>query len=142
MTLTLAYSQLSNCRTLDFSCRLMACDIDRLASRRGSQLVVLDCDLESTEQHLARRHFIDDGVEPVIQQRVMIVVTTSDVDACLCLNQAEIGHHCGQGKRGLLERFGQGVADTTNTDIGLVFKMFPVGVTHQQELNRWSVQTR
>src|SRR5690606_28774186 len=59
--------QLGHGRALDLDGGLVAFTIDSLTMGAANELVAFNGNVVRAENHVARSHFIDDGVEPIVE---------------------------------------------------------------------------
>jgi len=101
--------------------------VDRLTPQYALELCTAYFHLELPEQHGPHRHFIDDGIEPLDQQKLNVrglarhFYTSLDGDL-------RIADDVGERKRRLLEGHLDTRPPTAQTDIGIVRKLLPPSV--------------
>jgi hypothetical protein len=99
--------------------------IDRLAPDVRAQPVTLNIDLEATEQHLARRHFEYQRVQPIDKKQFRITVLGAHIHPLTGIDRVYIRHDGGQRQRCLRESFAPARADASHANVCIVVKMFP-----------------
>ncbi len=90
--------------------------------------MIIDADLETAEQHLPYRHFINHGIEVIHKQIFEIVVFPFDLNGNFLpgIDKVGITDYRRHGQSCLGKRFFWCFTEAPYADIGHVFKMFPI----------------
>ena len=80
---------------------------------------------ETSEQQVARCHFVDQRIQPVDDQQFVIRSAAAQIHERFAADTQRIGNDSGQRKRDLLEGIGARGTQSANPDIGTMPKMFP-----------------
>ena len=99
--------------------------VDRLAPGFSCQPVVADQGAEIPKQHLARRHLVNDGIQPLRQQKLVIRRFALDRNSLVALHQRRIEHDSGQCERRLLERVGLARSKAAHANVRLMIVELP-----------------
>ena len=102
----------------------MALNIDRLTPQRSFEMAVHNPHVETTEQHLPHRHFINDGVEPFDEQKLDVRRLAGHCDRSLWLDSG-MRDDSRERVRSLLKSRGRSAAEPAHADIGFVREMLP-----------------
>ena len=86
--------------------------------------VSADGHFEPAKDHIAHRHFINDGIEPLDQQNLHIRRVAANLDRPF-LGNLGIGHNASERARCLLKGLGRGFPLTPDADIGSMRKVLP-----------------
>jgi hypothetical protein len=106
----------------------------RFSPRLRGEAVAFQMHFEAAEQHVARRHLVDQQVEPVHQQQLGIWRLAGKPDHLFGRHHRGIGDHRRQRQGSLLESLLERRAQTAHADIGLMGKMLPAGGGHADSL--------
>lgn len=101
--------------------------VDRLAPQGALEPCTGYLHLKPPEQHGPHRHFIDDGIEPIDQQKLNVRGLAGHCDTSLD-GDLRISDDAGERKRRLLEGHLDTRPPTAQTDIGIVGKLLPPSV--------------
>src|SRR5262245_9653868 len=100
--------------------RTVPADVNRLSPRLAAQTRTVKPNLEAREKHPARRHLIDQRVQPFGEQQLVVGRLALDIDLFQRRDAFRVGDHCRHRDGGLLERLLLCRADAANAHIGLV----------------------
>jgi hypothetical protein len=75
---------------------------------------------ETAEDHVSRRHLINEGVDPLREQQFVVRILSPNRDAGSGFNFFGIRNHSGERHGRLLKRFRFGAATPSYSHIGLV----------------------
>lgn len=101
----------------------MAANVDGLTPCPAIKTPVHQSHLESAEQPVFCRHFIDQRVKPLREEQVIIGSFAVEGRLNQWSDVISVGHHGRQSKCSLFERFTLSVADAAHTDVGLMWEM-------------------
>jgi len=89
-------------------------------------MVIRDADVESRKQHVPRRHFVDQGVEPINEQQFIVWRRTFHGHRFAIRDPVRIADYRRHGCSGAGKGIRQGRAAATDADIGLMGKGLPL----------------
>src|SRR5215831_19907073 len=78
-------------RSFHLYCRMMALAVDRLAPRGRLEPCAVEMRGETAEKKIARRHFVNDGVDPVGEEQFFVWRPTLDLDGASLRDARGIG---------------------------------------------------
>jgi hypothetical protein len=99
--------------------------IEPLAPHLRLEHVIVKRHRETAKQHVARRHFINQRIEPVGEKQLVVGCLATNLDDRVCSDLRGVGDHGRHRQRGLLERLAEPSADAAYADVGAMRKMFP-----------------
>lgn len=121
-------------RALDLDRRPVARDVDRLAPRGGLEPMIRDPALAAPEQDTARRHLVDERVQPVGEEQLVVGRRAADRDRDLGRHERRIGHDGRERDRRTLERCVDRRPDAPDADVRAVPEVLP---RHRRSASRF-----
>jgi hypothetical protein len=104
----------------------MACNVDRLTQQRPVEALSGDAHRKMSEEHVADRHLVVHGIEPLDEQEFDVWRLATHLDRVPRFD-FDVGDHCSQCAGSLLKRFFNGRAPPADSNIGVMGEVLPPG---------------
>src|SRR5882672_6454383 len=114
----------------DLHGRIVPADVYRLSPCLAAKTRIVKPHLEARKEHPARRHLINQCVQPFGEQQFIVWRLAFDSDLFQRRNAFRVGDHRRQRDGGLLEGLLLRRADPANAHIRLVWKVLPICSKH------------